>query len=79
MAGNWVKLTGTQIKGGNAPRYAINMDCVTDVSFGNFTSGKAMLHLTSEDKTGGTRSIFLTEDDAAIVKEWLDTNTSTVS
>jgi hypothetical protein len=68
MAGNWLLLSGD-------PVYAVNMDQVTDVRFGDsFTGGKVVLFLTTAPEgQSAARSIGLNKDeDVASVKNWLD-------
>ena len=73
MAAHWVKLTGVRNAGGrrDAPA-ALNMNCVASVFFGEFSSGHALLHLTTPGDDGQPCSIFLGEADAVIVQRWLD-------
>jgi hypothetical protein len=68
MAGTWIKLSGESV-------YALNMNHISDVEFGDFTDGsRAILHSGDRGEHGNPRLILLGEADARIVKQWLDSH-----
>jgi len=56
------------------PVYAVNMDTVTNVSFGQYQGGAVKLQLDVAG-SNGSESLYLSQADAEIIKAWLDANT----
>jgi hypothetical protein len=72
MAGNWIELSGTTGHDG-AALYAINMDYVTQVRFGDYYRNNASLTLIA----GGDNckaTVQLSAADAELIRKWLDTH-----
>ena len=67
MSEKWLRLSGTTGAVNDRPE-ALNMDTVTDISFGEFEGGHAV-QLTFVNNN----SLTLNAGDAALVRTWLDT------
>jgi len=81
MAGRWIKLASSHLrKAGSGhvsanPVYAVNMDFVTDVQFGGSFDGKAgSLTLGVEEPDNRPRAVYISEEDAETVRQWMDAN-----
>lgn len=66
MDGGWVKLSGQ-------PYYAINMNCVQSVQFGEYSPDKGvMVEFANANGSALSQEVILSDQDAAVIKQWLD-------